>query len=197
MALFQPACYMGDLDQLIVGRGIKYANKFCCRLSRCGKHEKLRSLLVQNLFQGVLKLFWKRKRNERLGRFAAGFAKNLDVKIILGQFSLIHGALLTRLQKLETPFLQRIWKSDTSVFASFLGVSILFRNASSARKNGPQFFTPDLLPLIQNQDTRHPSPTIAAESHSASSQRQISQIYQSNSRILKSFNQPSAQICLP
>jgi hypothetical protein len=57
------------------------------------------------------------------------------VKLILAQFSLICDALLTRLQKLETRFLQRTRKSDTSVFASFLGVSILFRNASSARKS--------------------------------------------------------------
>jgi hypothetical protein len=64
-----------------------------------------------------------------------GLQKTWIVKIILAQFSLIRGALLTRLQKLKTRFLQRTWKSDTSVFASFLGVSILFCNASSAQKN--------------------------------------------------------------
>ncbi len=58
--------------------------------------------------------------------FAAGCAKTWIVKIILGQFSHIRGTLLTRLQKLETWFLQRTRKSHTSVFASFLGVSILF-----------------------------------------------------------------------
>ena len=64
-----------------------------------------------------------------------GLQKTWIVKIILGQFSHIRGALLTRLQKLETPFLQRTRKSDTSVFVSFLGVSILFHNLPSAQKN--------------------------------------------------------------
>ena len=42
--------------------------------------------------------------NEKAERFVEGFAKNLDVKIILAQFSLIRSALFTRLQKLETVF---------------------------------------------------------------------------------------------
>jgi hypothetical protein len=83
-----------------------------------------------------------------------GLQKTWIVKIILGQFSHIPGALLTRLQKLETWFLQRTRKSHTSVFASFLGVSILFRNASSARKNW-LYSSRRSGPTCQNVDTHH------------------------------------------
>jgi hypothetical protein len=91
--------------------------------------------LTSKTLKQSLSCFGNGNKKANLEGSPRGLQKTWIVKIILAQFSLIRGALLTRLQKLETPFLQRTRKFDTSVFVSFLGVSILFLNASSAQKN--------------------------------------------------------------
>jgi hypothetical protein len=92
-------------------------------------------ILLIPLLRACLSCFGNGNKKADLEGSSRGLQITWIVKIILTQFSLIRGALLPRLQKLETPFLQRTRKCNTSVFASFLGVSILFLNASSAQKN--------------------------------------------------------------
>ena len=99
----------------------------------CGCVSWLWSIIVNlQVMKACLSCFGNGNEKEAPEGSMRSLQKPWNVKIILGQFSLIGGTLLMRLQKVEIRFLQQTWKSDTGVFVSFLGVSVLFRNASSA-----------------------------------------------------------------
>jgi hypothetical protein len=68
-------------------------------------------------YKACLSCYGNRNKTADAEGSPRGLQKAWIVKIILGQFSLIRGTLLTRLQKLKTWFLQQTWKYDTSVFA--------------------------------------------------------------------------------
>jgi hypothetical protein len=84
----------------------------------CGCMSWLWSIIVNlQVMKACLSCFGNGNKMEAPEGSMRSLQKPWIVKIILGQFS---------------RFLQQTWKSATSVFVSFLGVSVLFHNASSA-----------------------------------------------------------------
>ena len=86
---------------------------------------KVHRPLISYIFRACLSCFGNGRKKADLEGSPRGLQKAWIVKIILAQFSLIRAETRNSVSTADS-------EVHTSVFASFLGVSILFCNASSA-----------------------------------------------------------------